>query len=87
MFWAKAVLVCEADGIVVAHGANRGDAALQWIRAVEDGGITRPEGVSINDPVKYAAVFDGLGFGIGLSHIWRCGLQILHRLRRFMETD
>ena len=69
-------LVGETDGIFVAHGANRGKRSPKRIGAVEDGGITGPDGISITNPVKYAAVFDGFGLGLSLSRIWRCGLQI-----------
>ena len=45
MFWAKAVLVCEADGIVVAHGANRGK--------------DRQKGSKPSKMAAYITVFDG----------------------------
>ena len=48
-----------ADVIFVAHGANRGERLPKRIGAVEDGGITGPDMISITNPVKYAAVFDG----------------------------
>ena len=66
--------VGEADDIFVAHSANRGDEAPQWIEAVEDGGI-------YHRLRRFASLL------MDFTHISRCGLQILHRLRRFMEID
>ena len=62
--------VGEADDIFVAHSANRGDEAPQWIEAVEDGGIYHRlrrfaslfwiTPTSRDVGYKYYTVFDGL---------------------------